>query len=274
MHKILRRLYNEIVYCKLFFFSIYYYHKECKEETINDRPSGNFCDLATVSFNNAEVIEYQIRTLRKFFIFPYRYTVFDNSNISKISTKIKKICLMNNVGYVKLPKQDFIPQGYGSYSHGIACNYLFKQYIRNGGSKYFGLIDHDIFPVKPFDVSYYLEKQFFYGARHKFYIWPGLFFIRMDVLNKSNLDFRPSLWLHGDTGACNARKIFKNIDFSNYELIDEEHKKFGIGGDIIDNGYSYFSCGWIHSWNASNYMGKDMEYKMRMFFDVLEKKLL
>lgn len=38
-----------------------------------------FCDLAVVTFNNSEVVEYQIITLKKFFKYPFRYTVFDNS---------------------------------------------------------------------------------------------------------------------------------------------------------------------------------------------------
>lgn len=46
-------------------------------------PEGQFCDLAVVAFNNAKVIEYQIRCLKRFFNFPYRYTVFDNSGKEK-----------------------------------------------------------------------------------------------------------------------------------------------------------------------------------------------
>lgn len=46
-----------------------------------------FCDLAVVTFNNSEVVEYQIRTLKKFFKYPFRYTVFDNSTKKKVYQK-------------------------------------------------------------------------------------------------------------------------------------------------------------------------------------------
>ena len=52
--------------------------------TFSDRLGGQnaeFCDLAVVTFNNSEVVEYQIRTLEKFFKYPFRYTVFDLSLI-------------------------------------------------------------------------------------------------------------------------------------------------------------------------------------------------
>ena len=41
----------------------------------------------------------------------------------------------------------------------------------------------------------------------------------------------------------------------------------------FDNGYSYFSCGWVHCWNASNYMGKNIDKKMERIFCLLEEEL-
>lgn len=270
--KFLRRLFDEFEWARLWFCSWMYYRKPSVGE-MNEKPQGDFCDLATVAFNNARVIEYQIMTLRKFFTFPYRHTVFDNSTNDIIANEIKTICLKYGTGYIRLPKQDFIRVGQGSYSHGVACNYLYKRFLQSGGGKYFGLLDHDIFPIESFDVSIFLEKQFFYGVRHRFYIWPGFFFVRMKEAAQKNLDFRPSLWLRGDTGACNAYSLFKGIDFARYELVSEEKRNFTQEGDIFDNGYSYFSCGWVHCWNASNYMGKNIDKKMERIFCLLEEEL-
>lgn len=111
-----------------------------------------------MTFNNSEVVEYQIRTLKKFFKYPFRYTVFDNSTKENKSEEILAICKKYSVGYVKLPKQEFLPKGYGSYSHGIACNYLFNKYIKNGGAKYFMLLDHDLFLIDDFDISTQFDK--------------------------------------------------------------------------------------------------------------------
>lgn len=267
------RIYIELKYLYLSCITKYIYNNRKSAGVLKNSPASVFCDLAVVSFNNTKVIEYQIKTLRKFFVYPYRYTVFDNSNNNEISKEIKQICTENDVGYVKLPRQEFI-HDFPSYSHGIACNYLYNKYIRNGGAKYFGILDHDIFPVEKFDISEYLEKQFFYGVKHRFYIWPGFFFIRLDAVKSKKVDFRPSLYLHGDTGACNGPLLFKNIKWNDYMLVGDEKRCFDGYDDIFEYGYSYFTCGWIHCWNASNYMGKkNLDIKMNMIYGMLEDKL-
>lgn len=109
-----------------------YYHRPATGAMM-PRPEGDFCDLAVVAFNNSEVVDYQIRTLRKFFRYPYRYTVFDNSTCEDKAREIEAVCRRHATGYVRLPRQEFMPRGRGSYSHGIACNYLFNRYIQFGG---------------------------------------------------------------------------------------------------------------------------------------------
>lgn len=271
--KILTRIKNEYKWYNLWNCSRKYYKLPCRKGSMKEQPSEEFCDLATVSFNNSEVVEYQIKTLQKFFSYPFRYTVFDNSTDEQKADEIYRICSLYDIGYIRLPKQDFIPAGYGSYSHGVACNYLFYNYIKNGMGKYFGLLDHDIFPIGQFDISGYLEEQEFYGIRHGRYIWPGFFFVRMDHIKRIKLDFRPSLWLQGDTGACNRYRLFRNVDFSKYKIPVDQHRFFEDNSDFFEYGYSYFSCGWIHCWNASNYMGKDISQKMKNIFLLLEDNL-
>ena len=89
-----------------------------------------------------------------------------------------------------------MPKNMASYSHGIACNYLIENYIRNGEAKYFGLLDHDIFPVEDFlgHLSFnnkcFWEKmclyQLFLAERERYGIqckalYPGLY-KRYDML--------------------------------------------------------------------------------------------
>lgn len=96
----------------------------------------------------------------------------------------------------------------------------------------------------------------------------------MDDIKGKTIDFRPSMRLHGDTGACNAYSIFKNIDFSKYNLVKDEHKCFDGETDIFEGGYSYFDCGWIHCWNASNYMNKPhLGDKMQKIYKMLDEAL-
>lgn len=62
----------------------------------------DFCDLAVVSFNNSKVVEYQIRSLNKFFNYPFRYMVYDNSTKEDVSAEILDICKKYVARYVKL----------------------------------------------------------------------------------------------------------------------------------------------------------------------------
>lgn len=274
IRKILNRIQSEIKWAYMAFMTCFVYNRRKSIGELRAAPQQEFCDLAVVSFNNAQVIEYQIRTLRAFFKMPFRYTVFDNSTDNKISDEIRRICSKYEVGFVRLPRQEFLPKGMGSYSHGIACNYLFNNYIKNGGCKYFGLLDHDIFPVEAFDISSVLEKQFFYGVKHRFYIWPGFFFMRMDYLLVHKVDFRPSLHLRGDTGACNGPLLFNRIKWKNFKLVNDDKRYFEGETDFFEGGYSYFDCGWVHCWNASNYMNKkNILCKMCKIFNLIEDKL-
>lgn len=200
--------------------------------------------------------------------------VFDNSTKEEAADEILDICKRYNVGYVRLPRQEFIPKGYGSYSHGIACNYLFRNFIKDSGAKYFGLLDHDIFLTQDFDISQLLEKQFFYGTKHGFYLWPGLWFMPMSLLRKRGVDFRPSLHHHGDTGARNASIYFKHLDWSRYQLVKDVHCLLDdTDDDIFRNGYSMMDGCWLHCWNASDYMGKGVDRKMERIFALLEERL-
>jgi hypothetical protein len=242
---------------------------------MNPELYGDFCDLAVIAFNDDRLIDYQIRTLRKHFVYPFRYTVFDNSTDKTISAEIKKVCKRHDIGYVRLPRQEFLPSGMGSYSHGIACNYAYRKYIQHGRSKFFGLLDHDIFPIEDFDIKDFLTHQSFYGIKHGFYLWPGFFFVRMDWVKGKKLDFRPSWHLHGDTGACNYYSLFKNVDFSFYKLAKTKHYSLDGCNDVFEHGYSRLDCGWIHCWNASNYMGKEnLDEKMQKIFTMLSNNLL
>ena len=99
--KPLRRLIDEIEWARLWACSQIYYRRPSIGE-INEKPQGDFCDLATVAFNNARVIEYQIMTLRKFLNFHYRNTVLDNYKNDIIENEIKKICMKYDTGYISL----------------------------------------------------------------------------------------------------------------------------------------------------------------------------
>lgn len=278
LEKIHNRLKAECIWEKNGIYTQFVYN--CRKPLMVFKPthlggaSIGFCDVAVVAFNNSGVVEYQIRSLKKFFEYPFRYTVYDNSTKENISQEILAICKKYDVGYVKLPKQEFLPKGWGSYSHGIACNYLFNKFVKNGGAKYFMLLDHDLFLVDKFDISKQFDSQFFYGTKHGFYIWPGLWAMPMERLLKYGVDFRPSLHLRGDTGARNYDRHFKGLDWDRYHIVKDVHCFLDdTDNDIFRNGYSLMDDRWLHCWNASDYMGKGVDNKMRRIYQMLEDKL-
>lgn len=270
----IKRIHNEIIWARLGIVTHLSYYRKHAKGCLMCPPLGgaDFCDLATVTFNNDRVVEYQIRSLKLFFKYPFRYTVFDNSSNEAAAKRIQGICKKYQVGYIKLPPQVFLPKGFGSYSHGIAINYAVNHYIKNGGARYFGLLDHDIFLIRDFDISCHLDPhQFFYGCKHGFYIWPGLFFMTMTKIIKKGVDFRPSLHLRGDTGACNYYHHFFHIKWEDYLLAkDVHHLLDDKDDDIFRNGYSIIDNCWLHCWNASDYMHKGVSNKMNRIYDLLD----
>lgn len=267
-----------------------YLNKYYKEPFIikDDRAIPNdlkYCELVVVSFNNSKVISYQIKSLKRFFKYPFRYTVFDNSTDETKAKEIHQICSNENIGYMRLPNQYFLPKGMVSYSHGIALNYIFKNYINKySNAEFTGILDHDIFCIERFDISNYLKEQPYYGLIHHRscnpnmikYIWPGFAFFKTNYIRNVDLDFRPSIRLAGDTGVRLYESIYSknDIDIDKLDMVKEEHRFFDNTHNVLNAGYSYFSSGWIHCWNASNYMKLEgMQDKMTAVYDFLKAKL-
>lgn len=234
-----------------------------------------------MAFNNAKVIEYQIRTLQKYFRTPYRYTVFDNSTDTQVAKTIREVCQQYGIGYVRLPKQSFLSGGAGSLSHGIACNWIFKNFIQqHSAAQYVALLDHDIFCIEDFHIDKILDKQPFYGHVFAYgrkgikYLWPGFCFFRMDNIKGKTLDFRPSAKLDGDTGVRNY-KLYEIENFDEILFAEMKHCRIDSGNDdILGMGYSKFDNEWIHCWNASNYMKSvTLADKMEVIYKILDEKL-
>ncbi len=260
-----------------------YYKEPLVISNICSNPNNrDYCELVVVSFNNSKVISYQIKSLKNFFLYPFRYTVFDNSTDETKAKEILEICTKENIRYVKLPHQHFLPKGMVSYSHGIALNYIFRNYINKySNAEYLGVLDHDIFCVEQFDISRYLKEQPYYGLVHHRscnpskikYIWPGFAFYRAEYIHSIELDFRPSIRLAGDTGVRLYESVYSKsvIDIDKLNMVKEEHRFLDNSHNVANAGYSFFSSGWIHCWNASNYMELNgMHDKMKAIYNYLD----
>lgn len=90
--KIFNRLKAECIWAKMGFHTKFVYERRkpllVYQPTNIEAQVSDFCDLAVVSFNKSKVIEYQIRSLNKFFSYSFRYTVYDNSTKEDVSAEI------------------------------------------------------------------------------------------------------------------------------------------------------------------------------------------
>lgn len=236
-------------------------------------------DLVVVAFNNARIIRYQYGLMKELFQDPYAYTVFDNSTNQTESDKIKDFCESEKIPYLKLNKvmQKHIGP---SENHAIALNYSYQNYIKVRNAKYFGFLDHDLFPVKPYSVIAHLEKEPFWGymKQEKLrYLWPGFSFFCTDYLQNLRVDFMTDWKNGGDTGSRNYFSVYKkylknnpDLKFGSFERI-QLIRDNQIPADDYESMCSILDGAWVHMINGGNWTDyKNFELKQETFFAMVE----
>ena len=235
--------------------------------------------IFTVAFNNAEVIEEQIHTIKVHCKDEYRYLVVDNSSDESVSNKIENICAEHSeVVYFRLPKWNYKKLN-PSNSHGVALNYVFKCIFKKCPNiKNVLILDHDIFPVKDFRIQDMGHKQEVYGlkmqSKEVWYIWPGFMYMDISKFDIRKLNFKPGYG--GDTGSSNWKTIYESrpedrMKFATLRKMfinEEKYKEFTRQGselDILDEA-------WLHMVNASDWAGVGgMDFKLQTVKELLEK---
>jgi hypothetical protein len=211
-------------------------------------------DLVTISFNNAEVIKHQIKLLRQNLKDKFHYTVVDNSNHPAAMEQIASVCRVAKVAYIKLPTN---PSANPSISHGYALNWAYWHYIRKRQAKYFGFIDHDIFPIKPTSVVKQLKKLPVFGLVQEragvWYFWGGFNFYTRSFVKHSRLNFIPPK--HLDTGGANYARVFSRVDRSQLPDLNQHYQKIGKGNDPQADLVERIGD-WLHTINGSNWANK------------------
>jgi len=162
--------------------------------------------IVTVTYNAHKLLSYQIDCFKQYCLSDYELIVIDNSsNVDEIY-EIKNICFENDVKYfgtyfsVKIGN---IP----STNHGLALNFAYESFKNK--FDYLLFVDHDLFPIKHFDVEDILGENIIAGCEQKIsnikYLWPGL--IILGKIDES-FDFTPKPPL--DTGGRLSDFIKKN----------------------------------------------------------------
>ena len=265
------------------------YYKKPVIDEINMKRSS--FDIYTVAFNNVEVIDYQIRLLKKHLKDEHFHIIADNSNDKEKTKKIKKLCIKYEVWYIKLPENVL----FCSLSHWVALNYLYRNYIKKRKTEYFWFLDHDIFPIKDTSILDHFWNQDFYGylvdKHRRWYIYgkqrmlrPWFSFYKYWVFRKFN--FFTAKWFFPkpyalDTWWWNRRLIFKNynkdkIKFTERKLIwidknwieRETSYSIIIDGKLVEHDFVEIyelvkNWEWIHRWwTFCNYNDKNEVAKL------------
>ena len=89
-------------------------------------------EIYSIAYNNAKLIDYQIRTMQKFLTDEHKLIIVDNSNDLEESQKIAKLCETSHTGYVKIPNNSLRY----SWSHIGALNYTWRNIIKTRACKY------------------------------------------------------------------------------------------------------------------------------------------
>lgn len=259
--------------------------KPLKVFTSSDFETSKMLDIFVVAFNDAKLIETQYQFMQKNLQQnQYHYIICDNSNNLEIADKIFEFCQAHNITYYRLPQFLYIGP---SHSHGYALNWIYKNLIKKRKNN-FAFIDHDVFPIKPIDLSKYFMTPLCGAIRERFncwYPWVAFSFYSFDFMKTKTVNFLPCRYKHKhlDTGGKNYKSIYKNInsdlwlslpekyidtttgkDFTAHNLSNKELDKIVYNQiiEIIDNK-------WLHIIGGAQYDGKHNKFAlaMKMFGD-------
>jgi hypothetical protein len=237
--------------------------------------------LLTVAFNDERLIEKQIEQIRLMIKdSDYQYVVADNSLNRKKREAIKEVCMQQGIEYIRIPYLMTLLFHYQiAVSHGAALNWIYYHYLREKRPMRFSLLDHDIFPVRDFNMTTTLGLRDFYGVSRmkdeEWYLWPGFCIYNFDTF-PTEPDFLPRYTKKNflDTGGGNYRKFYckyslKDVAFPEVRTIRIKNSKELVRRcDIYHSDYvQIVDDAWLHLINGSNYAnikGKD---------DVIEKTL-
>lgn len=107
----------------------------------------------TIAFNNARVVEEQIMRLQSMCQDEFIHVIADNSTDAEARVKIERVCDKVGATYYPLPNNNPFNNTNGSYSHGMALNYCWRNIISNCSKlKAVMFLDHDIFPTEKFSL--------------------------------------------------------------------------------------------------------------------------
>lgn len=244
---------------------------------------GRGLDIITVAYNNDELIAIQHSFLKRFVKDDFCHIVADNSSDRKCSDRLYEYCRKEGIAYVRLPL-NLLGRIGGSYSHSGAVNYVYHRIVSRRSPSAFGIVDHDLFPVRDVRVMDYLDGQPFYGPLRRrgtegcWYLSAIMSFYDMQwVRSHGGIDYMPVTPYNEymDSGGGNWYRLYSKVDADSCRFPDEEIVPLRDGGDRHGDSLEYFDGRrWLHTINGSCWKrvadGKDSMVRT-LLEDILKK---
>ena len=242
-------------------------------------PEGS-TDIYITTFGNKWFVEYQIKTLRKFFLSPHNIIVVDtNQNLNpEVSEAVLDTCVREKVIYIKAPDNHYQEAQFfdSTMKLGTTLSLLFHNVIKVRQPEYFGFLDHDCFlfrptttddlfirkikNTEPFAYNEYTTKKFdMYGTvsrnQHKWNLHVISNFFRYERFKAVALDFRAS-YKHGlDTGGANRDIVPYEDDEINDYMLSHIGVRYTTGDIARENSvqhYEVIDSRWMHMCASSH----------------------
>tara|TARA_Y100000996_G_C22536779_1_gene648560 strand:+ start:1034 stop:1885 length:852 start_codon:yes stop_codon:yes gene_type:complete len=212
--------------------------------------------IISIITNNAQFIEMQFKTLKKFIKEDYEYIVFNdgkdwpditnfgNINLGKISIINK--CKELNIPCINIPNDNHKLYNSASRRHVDSLTYI-HNYMKNNKDEYL-LLDGDMFLISELDLNIYRKYHSAFVVQDRpnlKYMWGNFFYLNLfKIPNIDNIDF--SFAPGGDSASAT------NSWLSSYKT------NIPDGGDIrhstnqyTDDYFYYIKHLWSCSWNES-----------------------
>jgi hypothetical protein len=178
-------------------------------------PGLHGADVAVaIAFNTPWCIDFWIRSMRAN-VPGCRLVVADNSSRREARAEIAALSHAAGVAYLSLPRN---PVRSPNRSHGLALNWVYRQVIRRLAPRMFAFIDHDLFPVEPFDLAATVAKQPVYGLHKEspwqgaWSLWAGYCVFDYQAIAGYDVDFTYDGPLLLDTGGLNWPGLYRHLD--------------------------------------------------------------
>ena len=205
----------------------------------------------TVAFNVPSLISLQIEAMRRFASGPCELAVIDNSSVESAAREIESLAAATGTSYVRLAAN---PADHLSESHGLALDWAYRHLVLPNRVQRMLLLDHDLFPVAPFDAEAVGHGCAAYGHRQtrgsRVYLWPGFSYYDLRLLGSAFLSFRPSRGV--DTGGRIASLLARRADVG-----FATQAKLTLGQTRADQvaAVEVFDGIWLHLMNGSGWYG-------------------